>query len=271
MSIKKELRLKGIRDNQFGLVGFGGEGVHNKPHTHTIKGRFFDSAEALRLVTLEENAGTYNDVRRAVQYAAIYPFRTGVSKNIVLVPCSACESSGMSHARLAKFLHDRDITLHVMQPESFSLRINTPKASSIIGMDDNTAFTLRDALSSNMLGNRDLFEQIDISPKSCAKLALQSQGSAFNTLKMTGSRDDKHFLSVFARRVADSARPTERQICKCTTDANGHAQTVCKAASLPLTQLQYNTQHLLGRRGENPTMEGYVRPLQQPQQVSLQV
>jgi hypothetical protein len=35
----------GLSSNQFGLIGFGGEGIHNTEHSHTINGQILGSSK----------------------------------------------------------------------------------------------------------------------------------------------------------------------------------------------------------------------------------
>ena len=231
----------GIRDNRFGLVGYGGEGVDNLPHTHTIKSKLFGAAESLRIGTanLDTKPGAYKDVRAAVKFAAQYPFRAGVAKAVILVPCSKCSQSKMSENAIKQILHDRDIVLHVLQNEDFTLNVKTPKASNIIGMDHTTAFTMRDALNVRLQGDNDLFQQIIVPKDTCMNLAIQRHGSVFNIRKMNDRRigSAKYFIEVVARRVAESARPSQQQICKCVSDNNGNTNTVCKAVATPIMKV----------------------------------
>lgn len=87
--IDNALVAKGLRDNRYGFVGFGGSHAIF-PHSHTIGGQLMVSASQLR-VTFDKNLDTHDDTMTAIKMAAMYPFRTGVSKSIVVIPCSSCE------------------------------------------------------------------------------------------------------------------------------------------------------------------------------------
>lgn len=40
--IEDSLKEKGMRNNRYGVVGFGGEGILAEPHTHSIEGQVFN-------------------------------------------------------------------------------------------------------------------------------------------------------------------------------------------------------------------------------------
>ena len=36
--------ISALKNNQFGLIGFGGEGIHDNEHTHTVSGKILGSS-----------------------------------------------------------------------------------------------------------------------------------------------------------------------------------------------------------------------------------
>jgi len=80
--LDRSLQGKGLTGNQFGLVGYGGRGVHNEPHTHTVGSKLMGSARDMKtaadsLVFIEDGYNT--DTMGAMKMAAEYPFRAGVT------------------------------------------------------------------------------------------------------------------------------------------------------------------------------------------------
>ena len=69
----------------------------------------------------------------ALDLAARYPFRAGVSKTIVLLTCESCSENLVSYADMAELLIKRDIKLHLITPHDFRMKSNSPKASNIWG------------------------------------------------------------------------------------------------------------------------------------------
>ena len=92
--------------------------------------KFAMGVESLKFV----NLGPYTDPLTAVMKASNLPFRTGVSKAIVLVSCSPCtEATGYSFNSLNSVLQQRDITLHILRQTGFQLKDNRSPKSKIYG------------------------------------------------------------------------------------------------------------------------------------------
>ena len=102
-----------------------------------MEGQIFNDAskfamgiESLKFV----NLGPYTDPLTAVFKASNMPFRTGVSKAVVLVSCSPCtETSGYSYTSLNSILQQRDITLHILRQTGIQLKNNRSPKTKIYG------------------------------------------------------------------------------------------------------------------------------------------
>ena len=68
------------------------------------------------------DAGDNDDSMQAVRFAADYPFRTGASKNIILLPCDACLENAVTYAEMQRLLLAKDIRLHVLMQHDIKLR-----------------------------------------------------------------------------------------------------------------------------------------------------
>ena len=80
------------------------------------------------------NLGPYTDPLSAILKASNMPFRTGVTKAVVLVSCSPCtESTGYSFTSLNSVLQQRDITLHILRQTGFMLKNNRSPKTKIYG------------------------------------------------------------------------------------------------------------------------------------------
>jgi len=237
MAIKMELmslRNKGLRNNQFGLIGFGGTGVHDVAHTHTVDGQLFNDARKFQeaansLVFTSE--GVRGRAMDAIQMAAQYPFRTGVAKSIVLVTCDTCAKSSVSMRDLEAMLRMRGITLHVLREHQLQVQDNegSPSSSFLFGVDSETAYTSDHVSDEQLNGDRDLFNRVISPDDSCSTLAHKTGGTFFDLSRLTGGRVSvqKRFVDVFVRRVAKSATPAPCQTCRCEQDELGVAMSVC--------------------------------------------
>lgn len=66
-------------------------------------------------------AGDNKDVFDAIDFAAQYPFRTGSTKVIIVIPCSDCSESKHSYRSVAERLTSQDITVHVINDFSYEV------------------------------------------------------------------------------------------------------------------------------------------------------
>ncbi|XP_074643894.1 uncharacterized protein LOC141900764 [Tubulanus polymorphus] len=230
------LSAKGLRNNRFGLVGFGGKDIHDQPQRHTLMNQIMNDATKFRraVSALTFVNGENNNVFAAIREAAKYPFRAGASKIIIAMPCES-HSHDASAEGMSEYLAKNDITFHLLTGYDFTLKSRSPKSSFIFGADRRTAYTSKDVYQ--LQGDQALFNMLLLPKDKCVSLALNRQGSVFNSKKMTEGRvnTQKFFLDVFARRVAAFAQPSECQNCKCT---NGRTEcTPCASESVPIQAL----------------------------------
>lgn len=231
------LKAKELKNNQFGLIGFGGVGIHNDEHIQTVASKilgsstqFTKAAENLKASRVGDNT----DVFKALRMAAKYPFRAGVAKSVVLLTCSECTEQAARYNEIAYNLRTRGINLHVIMNHEFLLGAHeTPKTNYLFGIDKDTAFTSRHVSDKELAGDTDLFSMIQTPDSQCARLAQETDGSFFSMDKLTAGRVrfQKHFVDVFSRRVAKTAVVPACQVCECEADVNGAARSVCKPCS----------------------------------------
>ena len=131
--------MAGLTNNQFGLIGFGGEGIHDEEHIQTVSGQILglssDFSKAVKSMSFNIE-GTNTDVFKALRMAAKYPFRAGVAKSVVLLTCSECTEQAARYQEIAFNLRNRGISLHVIMDHEFTLGtsdIETPKTSYLFG------------------------------------------------------------------------------------------------------------------------------------------
>jgi len=241
--IEYSLSAKGNTNNRYGIVAYGGDGVHHEAHIHTAENQLFSGSRRVSrsLSSLEfENNGKQGDLTEAIKFAAKYPYRNGVIRLMVVLPCGDDTVS----ASIESVLLDRAIIMHVAVPHDFEMMTATPKTQYIFGVDKNTAYTVRDVRSHELRGDKDFFRQIVLPKSTLVQTAFNTIGSAFNVNKMTDGRIgyQKHFIDVFARRVAKTPIASSCQICTCI---NG--ESVCRPCDIPV-----------------PTSQPMVQPLSTP-------
>ncbi|XP_078656508.1 apolipophorins-like isoform X3 [Branchiostoma floridae x Branchiostoma belcheri] len=221
-----QLQRKGMKDNRFALVGYGGEGVHDASHTHTISGQLFHDARqfVLGVEKLEFGEGTNNDAFTSLRMAADYPFRTGAAKSIVILSCSEeCQESQGDYKQISSMLKDRDITVHLLKDHRFRLRKTKDiDRVTIYGLDRREVFTSKDV--SRDFDKSSLLQYVKAPKDMCSALALETEGCIFDS----NSINNKEFLDVYSRRVSGSVRPAPCQVCDCVQDTWGAPRSVCR-------------------------------------------
>lgn len=131
-----------MTDIRYGIVGFGGQGPHAEPSTNTIKGQIMsnsvrDVSRSLASFTFDGPRPEDADVMSAVRFAAMYPFRMGVSKTLVVLPCAECREGATRYTELQRILIERDIRLNLLMDHTFQLRGTksvAPKSGLMFGM-----------------------------------------------------------------------------------------------------------------------------------------
>jgi hypothetical protein len=105
---------------RFGLVSFGGKGIHRHPHTVTINGKFLGNADevksSIKHLKFSDTKDNETDGFEAIAKAAHYPFRAGSTKILVLLTTSErfANPNAPCIRRMTKKLHTRDITLNII-------------------------------------------------------------------------------------------------------------------------------------------------------------
>jgi len=234
----KELTDLKITSNRFAVVVFGGSGVLDKPRSIVINGNIF--TEPQFLPQYFENIPIGNgsaDIFGAVRYAAKLLFRAGVAKTFILLPCTNCDPANntVDYTVLHQVLVESDITLHILMNGEFVFEKN--RMSKIFyGMDGSSAYTKNDLKI--LKGSSELRRQVKL-PKDmlgyCTPLALETNGTVFTAKKLESHKKNavKKFATVFAKRVAKSARPSPCQTCECTADNNGMSYMECFPCEYP--------------------------------------
>jgi len=231
--VERNLQARGFTNNRFGLVGASGA-PGGATYSHTIDSELFNTRDAidnaLQNMIFGEGGSGNEDPMGGVHLAVGYPFRAGVSKSIILLPCTACHENTIQYSELQQLLFQRDIRLHTLLRHNFRLKTNSPKTKSIFGMDPEGIYTHKHVDDPTLTGDRVLRNQAYRPKDLCAALSEETNGTVFNVLKLTKSNraTQKKFLDVYSRLVAKKGTPTECQICHCQADDVGAGHVVCR-------------------------------------------
>ena len=123
-SLENVLAADRLTNNRYAIVGYGGPGITADAHIHTIDGQVFAPASrfSLGLATVYPTAGDAEDAMAAIKYATNLPFRVGVSKNIILMPCAPCRQGQATFSELQQLLLFKDISFHVLMQYNFQFK-----------------------------------------------------------------------------------------------------------------------------------------------------
>ncbi|XP_022087369.1 uncharacterized protein LOC110977488 [Acanthaster planci] len=237
-----DTELKNTRqfsDNRFGLMGFGGEGVYNLPHVHTIDGQIFNEKRPLSMQGLPElqfaEDGS-NDTFAAILAAANYPFRAGVAKHIILLSCSKCQRLyhlDKAYKDVARAVLRQGIQLNLLMDASLELvptrgKNTSPKNQVIYGMDNRTVFTNKALSSGRLVGDKSLRKLVNEPINQCALLAYESGGALFDSSKMA----QKKFADVLTQRMVEETQLEPCQLCSCRDNGDGVGHAFCESCRI---------------------------------------
>ncbi|CAG9122181.1 unnamed protein product [Plutella xylostella] len=224
-----KLQSNGLSDNRYAIVGFGGRGVYKKPRSLYVNNRVFTDATQIAqhfdnfVIEKQDQTRTNNSARAdmfaALSAAATLPFRAGVPKTLILMPCTRCDIRFMrlDYSTIYHNLLENSITLHILMDEDFMLS-KKRAAKYLFGVDSRLAYTNKDY--ENLVGDAGLRKQVKL-PKDklglCMSLAMESNGTIFTARKLAGDRATARRLStVLGGRVDPRAAP---QRCECRETA----------------------------------------------------
>ncbi|XP_074640262.1 uncharacterized protein LOC141898317 isoform X2 [Tubulanus polymorphus] len=227
--IETALEHKGMTNNMYGLVGYGGVNLHDVAQFHTIDGRLlvpvnhFKTAVtgALKL----EKAGKSTDLVSAVKKALELPLRGTSSKILVALTCSStagiCRTSSANIPEVERMLKKRRIELHLVKEASLSAKL---KALNAIGYERHGYYTANSADLS--------VAKISIDDK-CEQIALDTHGSVFSSQRFVEGRleSQTRVAEVFGQYVAKINLPDQCQKCTCER-YSGIMTTVCHPCSV---------------------------------------
>jgi len=206
--LAKEMEKKD-RTIRFGWIGYGGDGVHRAPHTHTHHdSTHMDAAAIAALSGVDFNTesgieASAIDPMSAVNYAVEhYEYRFGANKMIILWTCRACDFDLVDQYALQNGLLNQAIVLHLMSHHS---DVDAgDEVSNVVGFNATTLYSK----TGSSVGNRaDLRKPNDI----CSVIAQETHGSVFSTLAP---------MPIVASRTIDArtnANSINCQICHCDT------------------------------------------------------
>merc|ERR1719334_369593 len=227
--IKVNYRSAGINDVQFGLVGYGGEGLLFNPHSYTLDSSLIGLKSSLvkTLQSFRTTPGDSENTLEAINFAADYPFRPHANKTIIVIPCQSCHEDTIDYTTVTNNLLKRGLSLHALIKHNFQLNTDAPKTSYIFGADRYGLFTPKHVGDERPISDSELKAMVNLPQDTCAYISQSTGGATFNVGQLLNNRPamQRRFLDVFSRVLTkDSAESTCLQ-CECT--AEGKGKTTC--------------------------------------------
>jgi hypothetical protein len=259
-----------IINNRFAVVGYGSddERLGPVPHVYTMSSEIFSSANKVEFAFKRlEASGTYgnysSEVFNALKYAARLPFRTGVSKTIVLITCdNSGKNDGSFYGDAMTMLKEDGITMHHVLPETIEvgkrswisdkLLKSKPKTSpkkEVFGFNRNAAFTAA--------GKADIIlrKQINNPKNYLSSLAIQSgKGGVFDLTKLDQGNGvvAKKAGMVMAKQIATAGgSPPDCQVCDCLVNKDGVGSLQCSICIMPEMDLVQESWKMYGKYWNN--------------------
>ncbi|XP_063394239.1 uncharacterized protein LOC134679271 [Cydia fagiglandana] len=230
-----ELKLQsaGLFDNRYAVVAYGGRGVYRRARALYVGNqlfasnydivRHFDAFNIEKVDLMKSNRTLRPDVFSALSFATTLPFRVGVERTIIMLPCSRCDLLAMrlDYSTIHHNLMENSVTLHILMDDDFML-YKKRAAKNLYGVDNAVAYTNKDY--EELVGDAALRKQVKL-PKDklglCTSLAMETNGTIFSGKKLQGDRGlARRLATVLGARAALAAAPCARAPrCECRAAA----------------------------------------------------
>nr|XP_013118557.1 unnamed protein product [Stomoxys calcitrans] len=245
-SLEEQLNENQLTNNRYAVVTFGGIAPFDTPRSIYYENSVFThdyrKLEAY-FAHINTSNSTNSDILQAISTASRLNFRPGVSKTFILLACSNCAARNMlfDYSSILQFMQEEGVNLHILADTEFEFE-KTRKLRHFFGMDHELVYSKRFPE-----GDAETRKALYI-PKSnlgiCTPLAMETNGSVFSVRKFIPERKYaiKRLATIFAKRVAKSAVPSENYTCECSGHNTGVAYMACSP----------NTYHV-----ETPDLDDY--------------
>ncbi|XP_035232300.1 uncharacterized protein LOC118204087 isoform X2 [Stegodyphus dumicola] len=246
-SIDRELENEGLKDNLFGVVGFG-EDI-GSPQIYTAHGKTFFNSRDIGTISgrfkLDKKAKSSRALE-AIQLAATLDFRSKTAKSFILLSCSPCryDYRSLLYPVIQQILLERGVSLHVINSAGISIRKSSlkEKEKDIIGVDPDTVYHSKDVTQKDLVGEPALRSQVSFPKDLCIALSQDVNGSYFSThpLNRASSSEIKNWRSVFARKFLKAIQLFQCQWCDCTSTRDHIPNTVCQPCETKRPRLPFS-------------------------------
>lgn len=221
----------------YAVVAFGGIAPFDSPRSiyygNSVFTRDYRKLEEY-FAHIDTKNETNSDILQAISTASQLDFRPGVSKTFILLSCSNCAARNMQfdYSSILQFMQEEGVNLHILADTEFEFE-KTRKLRHFFGMDREMVYSKRFPE-----GDSETRKALYI-PKSnlgiCTPLAMETNGSIFSARKFNPERkyQIKKLATIFAKRVAKSAVPSDNYTCECSGHNTGVAYMVCSPSIYP--------------------------------------
>jgi len=206
-------QLSSYKHIKYGVIGFGGEEIHNSPHFHTGNNAInFDktglqtAVESLEFADADSNAKSVDPIT-AIHFAATsYPFRPSVAKVVVLLTCTECGYE-IDYYDVQQEMLQRNVHLHVFTTQS--IEVADDHSHELIGFSASTMYTTSG-------GEQPQLRQSLSSPHdSCTVLAQEVNGTVWTMQDKEASIFSLPSNTIGQAIDAQQEAVRECQLCEC--------------------------------------------------------
>ncbi|XP_064081190.1 LOW QUALITY PROTEIN: uncharacterized protein LOC135197898 [Macrobrachium nipponense] len=224
--IKVTLKRGGIQDVKYALVTTQGGEIVDMSSDMISEEELNTQLGNLSLDGPKSDEGGAEAIKKA---ARTLKWRPGVARNIIQLPCRACNDGDA----VAEALAENDVILHILTKFKVAMSGPNPKksklmANKVYGFDSKRIYTPKD--TKKFTGNvnmRKLFQ--DPEDSSCFEAAQSSGGSIYNVNKWVSKSAvvEKKYLGVVGQSILKSSHAPECQECRCLRQGEG-AEVSCR-------------------------------------------
>jgi len=206
-----------LPNTKYYVVGYGGPGANNEPHSFTMRGKISSSrrgdiSKVIRRIDLSSNDVSANGVD-AIDFASKLPFRAGSQQVILHLSCDMCGANPMS-SQVQSNLVSKKVQFHHMPIQS----IDSTSDNKVYGYSSGDVFAKKSKQT-------DRSSILEASKDSCADMAMNSNGSVWSGKDMKSGELVTHMTTYMSSNIKN----TNSQSCTCQmNEETGEPETVCQ-------------------------------------------
>ncbi|CAL4067257.1 unnamed protein product, partial [Meganyctiphanes norvegica] len=227
-NIKKSMKQKGIEDVHYHLTIV-------RKSKHVLSQNYMDESQlskSLEKVKLDGSKSDDGGVKAMIDTLQNIRWRPGVSHNMLMISCLACDPRTEIADTLADELNKHQVKLHLLTRIKPVIKGANPMrakaiSSKIFGFDNEFVYTASDY--NNLQGNTDQWRMLEAPNEYCISAAKETGGSVFSRDRWNPKKNvqAKKFLRILSQRISYSANIPDCEICECNAKNQKNTDVSC--------------------------------------------